>query len=97
MATQAQTRTLVLKHEKKIRKAEKALEDKKPDMIDLDAKIKHSERKLEKAEIIDSQVAKDRDDMDAKLKRMNKELVDVKKDADDVQSKYFTDIHTYRR
>lgn len=87
ISSQAQSRILVSKQEKKIRKAEKALEDKKPDMTDIEAKIKHSERKLEKAEKIKNEVERSRDELQIKLSKMKKELMKVRKDADEAQGK----------
>ncbi|KAH9053337.1 cohesin complex subunit psm1 [Lactarius vividus] len=49
-ADQAKARSVVAKAEKKIKKAEKALEDKKPELVAIEASIAHSTRKLNNAQ-----------------------------------------------
>nr|AYN55353.1 cohesin complex subunit I [Sparassis latifolia] len=48
-ADQAKARTAVMQKEKRIKKAEKTLDAKRPDLVQVDTQIKHSERKRDNA------------------------------------------------
>ncbi|KAG2067939.1 hypothetical protein BDR04DRAFT_819211 [Suillus decipiens] len=54
-AEQARARTAVVREEKKVKKAEKALEAKEPELVEVDAQIKHSSRKLQNSQKIQEQ------------------------------------------
>ncbi|KAF9233408.1 hypothetical protein BU15DRAFT_90371 [Melanogaster broomeanus] len=66
-ADQARARTAVVREEKKVKKAEKAVESKEPDLVATDEKIKHSTRKTQNAQTMHEQVGKDEERQRAKL------------------------------
>ncbi|KAJ8515491.1 hypothetical protein ONZ45_g7107 [Pleurotus djamor] len=80
-AEQAKARTTVMQKEKKIKKAEKALEAKRPDLVALDAQISHSTRKLNNAQKNRAELEKSRDTLQSKVSDLQKELVRVQKAA----------------
>ncbi|KAI0041884.1 cohesin complex subunit psm1 [Auriscalpium vulgare] len=81
-ADQAKARLSVTRGEKKVKKAEKALEDKKPDLVAVEAQIAHSTRKSENARNIKAQVLKDEAKQVKKLEGYRNELGQVQKAAD---------------
>ncbi|KAL4266841.1 SMC family protein [Pleurotus pulmonarius] len=80
-AEQAKARTSVMQKEKKIKKAEKALEAKRPELVAIDAQISHSTRKLNNAQKNREELEKSRDALQSKVDALQKELVSVKRAA----------------
>jgi len=70
-----------MQKEKKIEKAEKALDANKPGLITTDAQIKHPTRKLQNAQTMREQVVKDKERQKEKLDGPKKDLAVVQKDA----------------
>ncbi|KAI0063838.1 cohesin complex subunit psm1 [Artomyces pyxidatus] len=84
-AEQAKARLSVTKGDKKIKKAEKALEDKKPDLLEVEALITHSTRKADTAQNIKKQVLKDEAKQKQKLDSYKIELDQIQRAADAAQ------------
>ncbi|KIM86143.1 hypothetical protein PILCRDRAFT_334537 [Piloderma croceum F 1598] len=82
---QAQARSNTMQKEKKVKKAEKAVDAKKPDLVAIDAQIKHSSRKLKNATEMGEQVTSNQTRQKEKLSALKKDLASVKKDADAAQ------------
>ncbi|KAI0247997.1 cohesin complex subunit psm1 [Lactifluus subvellereus] len=82
---QARARTAVTKAEKKIKKAEKASEDKKPELVALEASIAHSTRKMNNAQQLREQVSKEVEKQATKLRGYQADLETVQKAADEAQ------------
>lgn len=73
-AKQAKVRSTVNIVEKKLKKAEKALEARKPDLISVDQKIAHSERKLRNFESTRDAALKDSRKQEDRLKSLRHDL-----------------------
>ncbi|KAF8915965.1 SMCs flexible hinge [Mucidula mucida] len=71
--------------ERKVKKAEKALESKKPELAAVEAQIAHSTRKINKAAKTKEEVEKSVTDSTTKVKKLEKELGSVEKVANDAQ------------
>ncbi|EGO04101.1 hypothetical protein SERLA73DRAFT_102460 [Serpula lacrymans var. lacrymans S7.3] len=84
-AEQARARTNVIQKEKRIKKAEKSLEGKQPDLAATEAQMKHSTRKIQNAQNTDEQLTKDAERQREKLTGLQKDLQDVRKAADAAQ------------
>ncbi|KZT07028.1 cohesin complex subunit psm1 [Laetiporus sulphureus 93-53] len=84
-ADQAQARSVVLQKEKKIKKAEKALEAKKPDLVQVEAQIKHSERRRDNALKEREKAEQAADKQREQLRVLRADLEKVTKAADDAQ------------
>ncbi|KAH9930814.1 cohesin complex subunit psm1 [Amylocystis lapponica] len=84
-AEQARARTGVLQKEKRIKKAEKALEAKKPDLVQVDAQIKHSERKHENARKEGEKARQAADKQREQLQVLRTDLQRVQRAADAAQ------------
>ncbi|KAJ8594932.1 RecF/RecN/SMC protein [Rhizopogon salebrosus TDB-379] len=83
-AEQARARTTVVREEKKVKKAEKALEAKQePELVEVDAQIKHSTRKLQNAKKMQEQVGNDAERQQAKLQGLMRDLANAKQAADE--------------
>lgn len=77
-AEQARARSVVLQKEKRIKKAEKALEAKRPDLVQVEAQIKHSERRRENA-------LKEREKAQQAAEKQREQLRVLQADLDRVQ------------
>ena len=81
-AAHASARSDLLTREKKIKKQEKTLDKKKPDLVDIDAQIAHAERKTGNASkqiaTVEAEIASHQE----KLTRAQKDLETVKRAAD---------------
>ncbi|KAI0781931.1 cohesin complex subunit psm1 [Abortiporus biennis] len=84
-AEQAKARTDAMQKEKRIKKAEKLLEAKKPDLIQVQAQIDHSNRKKNNALKLKQQVERDAAKQQEKLNGLKENLRDVKRAADAAQ------------
>ncbi|KAF4618816.1 hypothetical protein D9613_009734 [Agrocybe pediades] len=84
-ADQAKARTSVMQKEKNIKKAEKALEGKKPELVATDAQITHATRKLNNAVKSKEDLVKNEAQLEAKVANLEKELVQVRKAAEKAQ------------
>ncbi|KAG6329522.1 hypothetical protein ID866_9567, partial [Astraeus odoratus] len=73
----------VVKEEKKVKRAEKALEAKEPELVATDEKIKHSSRKVHNAKTMYEQVGKDEERQRAKLEALRRDLVATHRAADE--------------
>ncbi|KAG1840638.1 hypothetical protein F4604DRAFT_1832337 [Suillus subluteus] len=82
-AEQARARTAVVREEKKVKKAEKALEAKEPELVEVDAQIKHSSRKLQNSLKIEEQVDNDAERQQAKLHSLRRDLSNARQAADE--------------
>ncbi|KIJ62116.1 hypothetical protein HYDPIDRAFT_169279 [Hydnomerulius pinastri MD-312] len=82
-ADQARARTAVVREEKKVKKAEKAVESKDPDLVATDEKIKHSTRKMQNAMAMRDQVGKDEERQRAKLDVLRRDLQIARRAADE--------------
>ncbi|KAG1770008.1 RecF/RecN/SMC [Suillus occidentalis] len=82
-AEQARARTAVVREEKKVKKAEKALEAKEPELVEVDAQIKHSSRKLQNSQKIQEQVGNDAERQQAKLHSLRRDLSNARQAADE--------------
>ncbi|KAH9836074.1 cohesin complex subunit psm1 [Rhodofomes roseus] len=82
-AEQARARSSVMQKEKRIKKAEKALEGRKPDLVQVEAQIMHSERRrnnaIQEREKAEQAAEKQRE----QLRVLQADLERVKKAADD--------------
>ncbi|KAJ3798658.1 condensin complex subunit SMC1 [Lentinula aff. detonsa] len=84
-AEQAKARTGVMQMEKKIKKGEKALDSKRPDLVAVEAQITHSTRKINNAQKTKQDVAKTQSDLEGRVHNLETELAKVKRDADKAQ------------
>lgn len=82
-AEQAKVRAALVKEEKKVKKAEKAIESKEPELVATDEKIRHSARKVQNAKNLHEQVAKDEERQRAKLEGLRRDLQLVQQAADE--------------
>ncbi|KAI0078626.1 cohesin complex subunit psm1 [Panus rudis PR-1116 ss-1] len=84
-AEQARARTDVMQKEKRIKRAEKALEAKRPALVELEAQITHSTRKRDNARKIMEQVERDATKQREKVRSLKRDLEVVQKAADEAQ------------
>ncbi|THU82274.1 condensin complex subunit SMC1 [Dendrothele bispora CBS 962.96] len=84
-AEQAKARTSVIQMEKKIKKAEKALDNKKPELVAADAQIAHSTRKINNAQKNREEILKTEQEVQVRVNNLLSELDTVKKAADAAQ------------
>ncbi|KAJ7637228.1 hypothetical protein B0H17DRAFT_1107250, partial [Mycena rosella] len=84
-AEQAKKRTGVMQMEKKIKKAEKVLDGKRPDLVTAEAQIAHSKRKLANATKAQRELEGQRETLQTRVNNLQKELASVKKAADAAQ------------
>ncbi|KAJ7032498.1 condensin complex subunit SMC1 [Mycena alexandri] len=84
-AEQAKTRTGVMQMEKKIKKAEKVLDGKRPDLVTAEAHIAHAKRKLTNATKAKEGLESQQEALETKVNNLQKELASVKKAADAAQ------------
>ncbi|KAJ7497178.1 condensin complex subunit SMC1 [Mycena latifolia] len=84
-AEQAKTRTGVMQMEKKIKKAEKVLDSKRPGLVTAEAHIAHSKRKLTNATKAKGELEGQRETLQTRVNNLQKELTSVKKAADAAQ------------
>ncbi|KAJ3905523.1 P-loop containing nucleoside triphosphate hydrolase protein [Lentinula edodes] len=84
-AEQARARTGAMQMEKKIKRGEKALDSKRPDLVSVEAQITHSTRKTNNANKAKQDVAKTQSDLEDRVNNLEAELVKVKRDADKAQ------------
>ncbi|EJD42066.1 hypothetical protein AURDEDRAFT_168856 [Auricularia subglabra TFB-10046 SS5] len=82
-AEYAKTRSEVIAKEKRIKKQEKNLEKKKPELIDIDGQLAHSKRKRDKAEKMSKEIEADIAKAEAKIARAQTELAAVQRAADE--------------
>ncbi|EKM57692.1 uncharacterized protein PHACADRAFT_206572 [Phanerochaete carnosa HHB-10118-sp] len=82
---QAQARTVVMQKEKRVKRAEKALEGKHPELVQVEAQIAHSRRKRDNAHKITEQVRKDAGRQRGKLEQLRRDLQVVQGAADAAQ------------
>ncbi|KAF8872389.1 cohesin complex subunit psm1 [Gymnopilus junonius] len=80
-ADQAKARTAVMQKEKNIKKADKALEAKKPELVATEAQITHATRKMNNAEKSKDELVKNKKQLEVKVNALQQELVTVKKAA----------------
>ncbi|THH32095.1 hypothetical protein EUX98_g2090 [Antrodiella citrinella] len=84
-AAQARARTAHMQKEKHIKKAEKALEAKKPDLVQLEAQMAHAARKRDNAQKIRDQVQKDAEKQQNQLDTHKQDLESVQRAANAAQ------------
>ncbi|KAF8957847.1 condensin complex subunit SMC1 [Flammula alnicola] len=84
-ADQAKARTAVMQKEKNIKKAEKSLEGKRPELVATEAQITHATRKLNNALKSKEDVAKNEAQLQAKVAALQQELTTVGKAAQRAQ------------
>ncbi|KAJ7246598.1 condensin complex subunit SMC1 [Mycena haematopus] len=84
-AEQAKARTGVMQMEKKIKKAEKVLDGKRPDLVTAEAHIAHAKRKLANATKAKVDLEGQQAGLQTKVNNLQKELASVKKTADAAQ------------
>ncbi|EKM82180.1 hypothetical protein AGABI1DRAFT_36117 [Agaricus bisporus var. burnettii JB137-S8] len=84
-AEQAKARGAVMQKEKAIKKADKSLDIKKPDLVALEAQITHGTRKINNALKAKEESAKTEENLARKVENYEKELVSVKRTADAAQ------------
>ncbi|VDB88229.1 unnamed protein product [Peniophora sp. CBMAI 1063] len=82
---QATARAQVTAKEKRVKKAEKALDNKKPDVAALEAQIAHSKRKRDNASNIRAQVAADVARHEARLNSLKRDLEETTALAEQAQ------------
>ncbi len=80
-AEQAKARTAVMQKEKNIKKAEKTLENKKPELVATEAQITHSTRKLNNAAKSKDELVKTETQLQTKVTALQQELVAVENAA----------------
>ncbi|KAL4079656.1 RecF/RecN/SMC [Scleroderma citrinum] len=66
-----------------VKKAEKSIESKEPELVATDEKIKHSTRKVQNAKTMHEQVGKDEERQRAKLDNLRRELISTQRAADE--------------
>ncbi|KLO14413.1 cohesin complex subunit psm1 [Schizopora paradoxa] len=81
-AKQAKARSDVTAAEKKVKKAEKAVEARKPDLVAAQGRITHSERKLKNNENTRESILKDVEKKEERLNTLRKDLAAEKKAAE---------------
>jgi len=74
-----------LRSEKRIKKAEKTLEDKKPEFVTVEASIAHSTRRLDNAQKLHEQVSKEVEKQTTKVQSYQRDLETVQKAAEEAQ------------
>ncbi|KAK7062210.1 structural maintenance of chromosomes protein [Favolaschia claudopus] len=84
-AEQAKARSSVMQMEKKIKKAEKVLDGKRPDLVTAEAHIAHSKRKVDNATKAKAELERQQATQQTKVNNLQKELASVKKAADAAQ------------
>ncbi|KAG5644198.1 hypothetical protein DXG03_008861 [Asterophora parasitica] len=84
-AEQAKARSAVMQKEKNIKKAEKTLDGKRPDLVAIEAQITHSTRKINNATKTKDEVARNEDQLSERVETLDKELASVRKTADAAQ------------
>lgn len=82
---QAKVRATAMQKEKGIKKAEKALDGKRPELVAAEAQITHTTRKINNALKTKEEVARNEEKLADKVAMLEKELVSVRKAADAVQ------------
>ncbi|KAF8802737.1 condensin complex subunit SMC1 [Phlegmacium glaucopus] len=87
-ADQARARTTVMQKEKNIKKAEKALDGKRPELVSTEAQLAHSTRKLNNAIKSKEALSKSETQLQAKVTSLQQELVSVTKAAERVQEEH---------
>ncbi|WWC89989.1 uncharacterized protein L201_004919 [Kwoniella dendrophila CBS 6074] len=76
---QAQAQLNVKKREAGVKKAEKAYEDKKPELLAVETQIAHSEKKVRNANILVERVQKDENRQSEALEQLEKGAEDIRK------------------
>ncbi|TFK38253.1 condensin complex subunit SMC1 [Crucibulum laeve] len=84
-AEQAKVRGNVMQKEKGVKKAEKALDGKRPDLVAIEAQITHATRKMNNALRTQEDVTRNTGTLQAKVDSLQKELESVRKAADRAQ------------
>ncbi|KJA20749.1 hypothetical protein HYPSUDRAFT_166635 [Hypholoma sublateritium FD-334 SS-4] len=84
-AEQAKARTGVMQKEKNIKKAEKTLENKKPELVATEAQITHSTRKVNNAAKSKDELVKTEAQLQTKVTALQQELAAVEKAAKKAQ------------
>ncbi|KAF5325799.1 hypothetical protein D9611_000600 [Ephemerocybe angulata] len=79
---QAKARSGVMQKEKQIKKAEKAIDAKKPELAAFEAQITHATRKLANAQKNQDEVAKSEETVRKRVEALQKELTLVRREAD---------------
>ncbi|KAF6764433.1 cohesin complex subunit psm1 [Ephemerocybe angulata] len=79
---QAKARSGVMQKEKQIKKAEKAIDAKKPELAAFEAQITHAARKLANAQKNQDEVAKSEETVRKRVEALQKELTLVRREAD---------------
>lgn len=81
-AAHAAARSEAITREKRIKKQEKAIEKKKPDLLDIDAQIAHADRKARNAEGVIKEIKADISKQEANIARLRAEREAVRRAAD---------------
>ncbi|KAG6898016.1 hypothetical protein C0992_007012 [Termitomyces sp. T32_za158] len=81
-AEQAKCRSSVMQKEKNIKKAEKNLDGKRPDLVAVEAQITHSTRKINNAIKTRDEVARNEQKLRNQVESLEKELASVRRAAD---------------
>lgn len=84
-AEQAKARSALMQREKKLKKAEKALEAKKPELIAVEAQLAHSTKKIKNAQNVREQVTQDEAKQKDKVRKLQGDLESVQRAADAAQ------------
>ncbi|KAA1474997.1 hypothetical protein DENSPDRAFT_401153 [Dentipellis sp. KUC8613] len=84
-AEQAKARSNVMQKEKRIKKAEKTLEGKKPDLIAVDTQIVHSRRKHDNSKSQSEQISNEADRQEEKVRGYQRDLESVRRAAEAAQ------------
>ncbi|KAF8068609.1 condensin complex subunit SMC1 [Lyophyllum atratum] len=84
-AEQAKVRGSVMQKEKAIKKAEKAVDGKKPDLVAVEAQITHSTRKINNTGKTKEEVARSEEKLRERVEALQKELESVRRAADAAQ------------
>ena len=82
-AAHARAKTVLSREEKRVKRAEKALEGKRPELVEVEAQIAHATRKRDNAEKIAEQVTKDADRQRARLEKLERDLDAVRRAANE--------------
>ncbi|KAG6902949.1 hypothetical protein C0995_009341 [Termitomyces sp. Mi166 len=82
---QAKVRSSVVQKEKNIKKAEKTLDNKRPDLVAIEAQIMHSTRKINNTAKTKDEVARNEQKLRDRVESLEKELVSVRRAADVAQ------------
>lgn len=83
---QAEAQLAVKKREARVKKAEKACEDKKPELVAVETQIAHAEKKAKNAADLAERVEKDEKRQTETLKELEKGQADIKRAMDDAAS-----------